>query len=243
MKHLLALITLAVATTLASAQTGPTTIADSKLFWDNWFVGASIGGINQMNGGHSPRLQYGIELGRYLTPVFGLSAEYRHSINTTSSPNAIDKSNLMGNLKFNLSNFLGSYGTEPRLYEFVFVYGWGWGRHYYPRNYMVSEGVYGSQNIVTSKMGMELNFNLGRSRAWQLNFRPSLVWDITNGGSAYNKSFCSFEWSTGVTYKLRNHYGTHNFKRTALRDINEIDGLKSQIEDLNKLIEILTADK
>lgn len=242
MKKLLLLVTLSMSLAFASAQTGPTTVADSKL-WDNWFVGASIGGINQMNDGHGVRFQYGIELGRYLTPVFGMSAEYRHSINTTSSPNAIDKSNLMGNLKFNLSNFLGSYGTEPRLYEFIFVYGWGWGHHYYPSNYTHTDGLKGSQNIVTSKIGMELNFNLGRSRAWQLNFRPSFVWDITNGGSAYHKGFCSFEWSTGVTYKLRNHYGTHNFKRTQLRDLNEIDGLKSQIEDLNKLIEILTADK
>lgn len=240
MKKLLSLITLVAATAIASAQTGPTTIADSKL-WDNWFVGASIGGVNQMNNGHGPRLQYGIEVGRYLTPVFGMSAEYRHSINTTSSPTAIDKSNLMGNLKFNLSNFLGSYTTEPRFYEFVFVYGWGWGHHFYPSSY--KEKFTGSQNIVTSKMGMELNFNFGKQRAWQFNLRPSFVWDITNGGSAYHKSFCSFEWSAGVTYKFRNHYGTHNFKRTQLRDLNEIDGLKSQIEDLNKLIEILTADK
>lgn len=243
MKKTLLLIALSLCAIVSgSAQTGPTTIADSKL-WDNWYWTASVGGVNQLNDGHSARLQYGVELGRYLTPVFGLAAEYRQSVNTTNSPNAIDKTNLSGLLKFNLSNFFGSYSTEPRFYEFVFNYGWGWGRHYYPSSCLNEVGEFGSRNVVTSTMGMELNFNLGKKRAWQFNLRPSFVWDVTSGGSAYHKSFCSFQWSAGVTYKLRNHYGTHNFKRTQLRDINEINGLKSQIEDLNKLIDVLTSDK
>ena len=74
----------------------------------------------------------GIELGTYVTPVWGASAE---GVAVFNLPKAEDQTLLnshyvLGNGKMNVSNFLAGYKGQPRLVEFVLVAGAGWGRSY-----------------------------------------------------------------------------------------------------------------
>jgi len=252
----------------AVANAQPSAIADSKLS-DNWYASVDLGAITPFKGNliGDARFNFGIEAGRYLTPVFGLGAEYRMAVNTTPSVNAIDQSNLSGLLKFNLTNLFLGYDKEPRFFEIVANYGIGWGHNFvceWPYSYTIyddnNDKYYGQvnnstnvvyecegvdkhgwdMNYLTSKVGLEFNFNLGEKKAWQFNVKPAIVWamhdnfyaESSNHGYHLNANRAAIELAAGLTYKFGNSNGTHNFTRELLRDQNEIDGLNGQISDL-----------
>lgn len=270
MKKLFTMIAVCCGMVAANAQE-KTAIEDSNLLWDNWYAGVQIGGVAPLKSLGDQRLAFGVEVGRYLTPVFGLAAEYNMYVNTTPSVNAIDQTNLSGLMKFNLSNLFCGYKGEPRFFEAVLNYGIGWGHNFvcnWPYYFTVYEpkdelaSVTGAHfpladnnifaeipgcdkhgwdmNYLTSKLGFDLNFNLGEAKAWQINVKPAIVWymhenfygENSSHGYKLNADFANLELMAGVTYKFGNSNGTHNFVRTALRDQNEIDGLNGQINDL-----------
>ena len=272
MKKLFAVLAVCCGMTAVNAQEKYAT-EDSNVLWDNWYVSANVGGITPLTDLGNFRLNFGVETGRYLTPVFGLGAEFNMNVNTTPSCNAIDKSNLTGLLKFNLSNLFGGYNGEPRAFEVVLNYGIGWGHNYvcnWPYTYTSYEHINEAEasqpagmhfplsdgnvfkewkatdahgwdmNYLTSKVGMEFNFNLGEKKAWQINVKPALVWAMHENfytessahGYKLNKNQGYLELAAGVTYKFGNSNGSHNFTRARLRDQNEIDGLNGQINDL-----------
>lgn len=109
----------------------------------------------------------GIEIGKYITPVVGFSVEGIAKFGTTATNTFVSQSNVVGNIKFNLSNLFGSYPGQPRRVEVVFVPGLGWGHDY--------GNVYNDRNYLTYNFGAELNVNLGKKRAWQINVKPEVV--------------------------------------------------------------------
>ena len=243
-------------------------IKSSKVFWDNWYASINAGAITPFKGNliGDMRPTVGVELGRYLTPVFGLGAEYRAAINTTPSANIFDQTNLTGLLKFNLTNLFKGYTGEPRFFEMGLDYGIGWGHNFvcgWPYYFVegLEEGmVYHGpdhnvravkvsdeidehgwdMNYLTSKVGLEFNFNLGAEKAWQLNVKPALVWKMhenfyaesSNHGYRLNANQAAIELVAGLTYKFGNSNGSHNFVRSRLYDQNEVDFLNGQINDL-----------
>lgn len=274
MKKLFTLMAVCAGFAAANAQQKYAT-EDSNLFWDNWYAGVNVGGIAPLHDLGAQRLNFGVEAGRFLTPVFGLGLEYDMSVNTTPSCNAIDQSNLSGLMKFNLSNLFCGYKGEPRFFEAVLNYGIGWG-HDFESGYKYGElgtakpylwrpeqatapgsnGV-GSMpyqaldqrvwdmNYLTTKVGLDLNFNLGEQKAWQINVKPALVWlmrhDLSDQqvfseavahGYQLDGSRCFLQLNVGATYKFACSNGTHNFVRTRLYDQNEIDALNGQLNDL-----------
>lgn len=262
MKKLFALFALCLGMTAANAQEEYAN-KDSKVLWDNWYVSANVGAQTPFKGNliGNTRMNLGVEAGRYLTPVFGLGAEYRVAFNTTPSCNAIDQSNLTGLLKFNLTNLFHGYTGEPRFFETVLNYGIGWGHNFvcnWPYYFTTSDVIYETpsydvlheyeggdkhgwdMNYLTSKVGLEFNFNLGEAKAWQINVKPALVWamhenfysESSDHGYKLNANMAAIELAAGVTYKFGNSHGTHNFVRTRLYDQNEIDMLNGQINDL-----------
>lgn len=261
MKKLLAVFALCLGMTAANAQVEYAT-KDSKLFWDNWYASLNIGAQTPLKGNliSNTRFNWGVEAGRYITPVFGLGAEYRMAVNTTPSCNVFDQTNLTGLMKFNLTNLIYGYTGEPKFFELVANYGIGWGHNYVcnwvynyttePQPWDVEKDLYvikpvsdkhgWDMNYLTSKMGLEFNFNLDAEKAWQVNVKPSVVWAMHNNfyeessahGYQLNGNQAALELVAGVTYKFGNSNGTHNFVRAQLRDQNEIDGLNGQIDDL-----------
>ena len=272
MKKLFAVLALCAGMTAASAQE-TYGIQESKVFWDNWYASLNVGAQTPLPGNmiSNTRFNWGVELGRFLTPVFGLGAEYRLAVNTTPSCNAFDQSNLTGLMKFNLSNLFLGYKGEPRFFEMVFNYGIGWGHNFvcsWPYNYTIydtnNNKYYGQvtsneplvgeiaatdqhgwdMNYLTSKFGLEFNFNLGEEKAWMINVKPSLVYamhenfysESSDHGYKLNKNMAALELVAGVTYKFGNSNGTHNFVRSRLYDQNEVDALNGQINDLKSQI-------
>ncbi|MDD6783151.1 MAG: OmpA family protein [Bacteroidaceae bacterium] len=227
---------LAVCATVSFA-TAQTTVRGSK-FTDNWSVGLQAGGLTPLTH-HSfigdLRPIVGITIAKELTPVFGLAIEGNTLINgghntRFHSSNAFDASNISGLMSFNLTNLIWGYKGEPRLVDVKAVYGFGWGHEYYP-------GEYNDVNLLTSKAGLNIGFNVGADKAWQINVKPAIVWALGDGGytqvgQSYNANLARFEIAAGVTYKFKNSNGTHNFVLVKEYDQAEVDGLNAKINDL-----------
>lgn len=147
----------------------------------------------------------GLEFGTYFTPVWGASIEGQADFGTTGSRTFVDQSSVLVNGKVNLSSLIGGYKGYPRRVEVVGVAGLGWGHDYgEPRI---------DPNYVVYNTGAELNVNLGKERAWQVNVRPAVVWKNYDNNPNFNKNDGYVRLAVGVTYKFGNRRtGSHNFR-------------------------------
>ena len=198
--------------TLANAQT----VEYSRLF-ENTYVTLVGGGITTAHTGGQPffwdgagnivkgvRPFAGLEVGKYVTPVVGFGVEGLAMFNTTGSNTWVDQHNVVGNLKLNLSNWFGGYPGQPRRVEVVFVPGLGWGHDY--------GNVYNDRNYLTYNVGAELNVNLGKDRAWQINVKPVVMWNNYNNALTPTLANMQARLQFGVTYKFGSKYKkSHNF--------------------------------
>lgn len=208
-----------------------TTIRDSKMC-DNWYIGVNGGSsakttgkfmFNKMNPFGSLRI------GRYLTPVFGLTAEgtaYFSDKQFVDSRTFVKSVNASLLANVNLSNWLGGYPGSPRRVELVAVGGIGWGH--------VFGTAVTAHNDLTSKFGIDLALNVGRARAWQFYLEPSIVYNLNRevNGVAYNLQNSGVALALGINYKFSNSNGTHNFVRVGIRDQHEVDMLNQQLNEL-----------
>ncbi|MGI6231307.1 MAG: OmpA family protein [Prevotella sp.] len=248
MKKLFTLMAAGMLAVSASAQT----VTESKTF-DNFYVGINGGFATKMTqqsgwlGGLNPN--FGVRVGRYFTPVFGLAIEsnaYFSNKPYASTGTAVRYLNtsLLGTV--NLSNWFGGYKGEPRVFEVSALYGLGWGHLF--GNTDVYDNVLNHDNL-TSKAGLDFAFNLGSKKAWQIYIEPAVVWGLNDGGQKTSSTYGKYyqmgtegvkydvnhayaQLNVGVVYKFKNSNGTHNFTIAQLRDQSEIDALNAQISDL-----------
>lgn len=179
----------------------------------------------------------GLEFGKYVTPVVGFSVEGLAFYNTTTSQTFIDESAVLANGKLNFSNWFGGYKGQPRRVEVVGVLGMGWGHDYVNGaaqtwtsrpveglEPVVGTNVYTEDVIPTDRdyvvynAGAELNVNLGKARAWQINVRPGVMWFNKHTKTQYQSlprfmSDARANVQVGVTYKFgsKRKGGAHNF--------------------------------
>lgn len=204
-------------------------------FFDNWSFGIVGGGISPTT--HSDfikdmRATYGVELTKQITPVFGLGLQFTAANNVSESYTAIDASNLSLLGKFNLSNAFFGYKGEPRLFEVEAVAGVGWGHHYYPVRMQKYD-----DNYLTSKYGLNFNFNVGELKAWTLSLKPAIVYNMNTENNrvspSYNVNQSAIEIMAGVTYHFKNrNNGKHYMTLLKAYDQAEVDGLNAKINDL-----------
>ena len=221
----------------ASAQT----VTESKTF-DNFYIGINGGAQVKTTGeawGKNLNTNAGLRIGRWFTPVFGLAVEGNAYFNDHCSEGAdafmlpsktvVRYMNASLLATVNLSNWFGGYKGEPRLFEVVPVYGLGYGHTF-------GTALHGS--ALTSKAGVDLTFNLGSKKAWQIYVEPSMNWNLAGckhyayDGVKYDINRSAFQLNAGIVYKFKNSNGTHNFTIAQLRDQAEIDGLNGQINSL-----------
>ena len=146
----------------------------------------------------------GLEISKYVTPVVGFGLEGLAMFNTTGANTIVDQHNVVGNLKLNLSNWFGGYKGEPRRVEVVFVPGLGWGHDY--------GDVYHDRNYLTYNLGAELNVNLGKARAWQINVKPVVMWNNYNNALRPMLQNMQGRLQIGLTYKFGSKSKkSHNF--------------------------------
>lgn len=252
MKKLVLLFAAAIMAMSASAQEQG--LRQSK-FWDNWYIGIN-GGVATKTTGHSwlsdldPNA--GLRIGKNISPVFGLAIEgnaYFSNKPWKSTGTVVRGVNtqLLGTV--NLSNLFSGYKGDPRAFEVTAVYGLGWG-HLFTSDHKS----YSPTNRMTSKVGLDFQFNLGSEKQWQIYIEPSINYAFLgqakgrtdNDGAAqygykaysngdqpmYNIHNSFVQLNAGVVYKFKNHDGRHNFTLVDLRDQAEIDALNDQINSL-----------
>lgn len=250
MKKLFTLMAAGLLAVSASAQT----VTESKTF-DNFYVGINGGLATKLTqqsgwlGGLNPN--FGVRVGRYFTPVFGLAVESNAYFSnkpyaSTGTAFRFLNTSLLGTV--NLSNWFGGYKGEPRTFEVSALYGFGWGHLFGNTN--VYNNILNHDNL-TSKAALDFAFNLGSKKAWQVYIEPAVIWGLNDGGQTYTDAtkatkiyqlgqsdvkydvnHAYAQLNVGVIYKFKNSNDTHNFTIAQLRDQSEIDALNAQISDL-----------
>ena len=207
MKYMKKFFSLIVAFVMMVSFANAQTVKGSKLF-DNTFVTVSGGGITTnlttthrtffWNGAKDivkgVRPVAALEIGKYVTPVIGFSFEGQAIFNTTGSNTFVDQSNVIANLKVNLSNLIGGYPGQPRFVEVVAVPGLGWGHDY--------GDIYFDRNYLTYNVGAEVNFNIAKN--WQINLKPAAVWNNYDNILRFDRRNLQARVLAGVTYKFGN---------------------------------------
>ena len=213
MKKIFLSVMLAGAAVAANAQS-VSSISNSK-FFDNWQVGVNVGGYTPTTGNaffKSARPNFGVEVGKQISPSFRLSADGVAYINDNSfgvrNPLAIEHVNvaMLGN--FNLSNIFAGYKGEPRKFEVEAVAGPGWFHSFNP----------GKNNDVSGmsvKFGANFLLNLGSSKAWAVKFSPSILYLIDEPIAQHANSLNSLnsytQASLGLVYRFKGSNGAHHF--------------------------------
>lgn len=199
---------------------------------DNWSIGIHAGVTTPLT--HSAffpnmRATWGLGIGKQLTPFFGMGVEAMTSINTTASKTAFDNTNVSLLTSVNLSNLFAGYWGTPRLFEIETVAGLGW-LHY-------AQNGDGDRNSISSKLGLNFNFNLGEAKVWTIGIKPALVYDLNACGErnvGFNANRAAWEITAGLKYHFRCSNGKHHISFAKLYDQAEVDALNGQINNLRQ---------
>ncbi|MDY6192702.1 MAG: OmpA family protein [Bacteroides uniformis] len=199
---------------------------------DNWSIGIHVGVTTPLT--HSAffpnmRATWGLGIGKQLTPFFGMGVEAMTSINTTASKTAFDNTNVSLLTSVNLSNLFAGYWGTPRLFEIETVAGLGW-LHY-------AQNGDGDRNSISSKLGLNFNFNLGETKAWTIGIKPALVYDLNACGErnvGFNANRAAWEITAGLKYHFRCSNGKHHISFAKLYDQAEVDVLNEQVNNLRQ---------
>lgn len=229
-------------------------VESSKLF-DNVSITVK-GGITTplSNPVDYPRGIFGIELQKMITPVFGMGLEGEWTANTSSwkgmyySPRMIDHQYIGAFSNINLMNLFKGYNGQRRTFELETVLGVGWGHAY---------NAY-AENVVMTKAGVNINFNLGKEKAWMISLKPAVVWNVVDNHYQcnYDINRAALQLQAGVTYHFKNSDGNRFFTLCdKVATQSEIDELNNTINELrrknyhdqdvynNQLQELISANK
>ena len=208
MRKLIFMLVALFATFSLSAQT----VVSSKLT-DDVYVGVNTGVSMWMHAhtmgydGHRDAIRSvsSVRVGKYLLPTVGFELEGQ--VGMANRDKFVDHVMLGGNLLFNVNNMVHKYKGEPDKFEFVSFVGLGW--------HHTTDVV---TNNIASKMGMQVNYNFGKEKQWQINLIPSMNYVMTDNGFGKMTGQPRFDihraylnGQVGVTYKFRNSKKTHNF--------------------------------
>lgn len=229
-KTLLFLAACAVAVT-ANAQYS--NFSSDSSFGDNWSIGVEGGIQTNLNEWKSPQgAVFGINLNKDLTPYFGLSVEALAGANNSGNwfvpqghfHNGTGIDNLTGFLtgRWNVSNSFGRFNGGRRVFEIETNVGAGYGKFFTNKAYAAS------WHAFQVKTGLNLNFYLGKARAWAINIRPAFVWNISATGRFDNR-YAVAQLTAGCTYHFKTSNGTHFFIKS------DAQALKDEIAALTAL--------
>lgn len=231
---------------------------ESNKFIDNTYVRVE-GGVTGLthptcngyeNFGHSLQAVIGAEVGKWITPKFGVAFEGDFGLRNGSKYGAfqwIDGTypdgyrahtfnyiTVAGLAKVNLSNLFG--GFKHRTVEFVLATGPTW-IHGFPSNvkdgHKNPEAGFGSHYYVNDfgvKFKAEVNFNV--AKRWQINIIPEFNYNLTKRAYANHPRFdVNNSWvalKAGVTYKFGKEFTPCPYKYTQA----DVDRLNAEINDL-----------
>ena len=233
-KTLLALAALAAAAGV-SAQT-----VQAPSLMDNIYIGLQGGATAPMHGSpffKSTRGMAGLEIGKQITPTFGLGVEGLFGVNTSSwkgrvhSTTAFDNSYVGVYGTVDLFNLFGGYNCTVRPFTIAAQAGAGWG-HYY------QSGDVADLNFVAAKFG--LNFNFNATQNLTIAIKPSVIYNVNNprtGGSDMNANRASVQLLAGVSYRFGD-----GFKCVRPYDAAEVEALNASVNSLRGQVQSAQQD-
>lgn len=203
-------------------------------FWDNWYGGVMTGAVySHSNKKAGPAI--GLELGKQITPAFGMSLQGISGFGYLNSRNAFDDINLTVNGKLNFMNLFGGYKGEPKLFEVEGIVGVGMLHEFYPTTQR------NDNNLLSFKAGAALNFNLGKEKRWTLGIKPAVGTTVDGKNNEKMKYSPRLELLAGIVYNFkcgndrRHHevieaYGQEDINRMNT-NINELRGKVNSLND------------
>ena len=206
-------------------------------FWDNWYVGGRVGGTMNMSGTgffKSARPAFGLGIGKQWTPIFATEIQGLGYVNTSNSRTMFDASDISLLGTMNLMNLFGEYEGIPRTFEIETLAGIGW-LHYY---------INGAEdtNDMSARVGLNLNFNLGESKAWTFSLRPAVAFNLTGQFPEkkvnFDKDDARFELLAGLTYHFMGGNGAHYFTMVPVTDPLVVTAMNEEINDLRELVSV-----
>ena len=230
MKKIILILALFMGVFAAQAQS----LQENK-FFDNWSVTVKGGAIMPFQGyafWPSARGIFGLEIRKQITPVIGFGIEGEGTINTSSwtktdmywgpkSGNIIDHAmaGMFGTV--NLANLFMGYTGVPRVFDVEGVIGAGFLHGFQPwKSTGDAAKMWGvDYNSWYTKAGVNLNFNLGESRAWTFSLKPAVVWNMNgdldqtvylNDQMGFAKS--SADWEPGKVMTWNSKHNPKNNK-------------------------------
>ena len=206
-------------------------------FWDNWYVGGRVGGTMNMSGTgffKSARPAFGLGIGKQWTPIFATEIQGLGYVNTSNSRTMFDASDISLLGTMNLMNLFGEYEGIPRTFEIETLAGIGWLHHY----------INGAEdtNDMSARVGLNLNFNLGESKAWTFSLRPAVAFNLTGQFPEkkvnFDKDDARFEVLAGLTYHFSGGNGAHYFTMVPIADPLVVTAMNEEINDLRELVSV-----
>lgn len=238
MKKIFSLMIATVAMFTMNAQT-----FESSKFIDNTYVRVEGGATaltkykynEYTKWGHAVQGVIGAEVGKWVTPNFGVAFEGDFGIrngrdegkfnyNTSNAKTkAFNYITVTGLTKFNVSNILAGWNPN-REFEFVLATGPMW-IHGYP--------AMGSKSDFGVKFKAEVNYNI--NHRFQLNLIPEFNYNLTGGSSVGTRRNPRFDihnsWyalKAGVTYKIGKQFTECPYRYTQ----SDVDALNAEINEL-----------
>lgn len=201
---------------LSTVAKAGTPVKTSKLF-DNTYIKLNIGAsgdIAPSNWGYEGNNFFQtvmptttLRFGKWITPSFGIELQGESGFGTLNVPTFVDHTYVGANTLVNLNNLFHGYRGKPDKVEFVPYVGIGWWHSY---------GVI--TNNIATQYGLNMDINLGKTQAWQLNVVPQITYLLAGDGACQGVRQPHFDvrnayvgLQVGVTYKFKNQYGKHNF--------------------------------
>jgi outer membrane protein OmpA-like peptidoglycan-associated protein len=192
------------------------TFEQTTKFRDNWSIGINGGIVSPLT--HSAffknaRATVGVNLNKQFSPIYGLTVENMWNINAFDSQAAFDATNLSLLHRVNLNNVFCKYDGKPDLFEVEAVAGFGWlhVNDAYSHSWE-GEPIPTDANWITSKAGLNFNFNLGEKKAWTVAVKPAITWCMTKldrHNIQFDANQAAWEITAGVVYHFKNSNGTH----------------------------------
>ena len=228
MKKIILMFALLISAVMSNAQTA---IQTSNAL-DNISIGIT-GGVStplDFNSMFPLNTNVGLKVQKDFTTAFGVQLEGLAILNDnhfSDLKTSVKATNIDINGVFNLSNIFGGYKGVPRTFEISTVTGFGW---LYSWNT--------SDNFLSAKTGLDLAFNLGKSKATSIVITPAVYWNLNKIGNIhFNRKNAQLGLNVSFIYHFKNSNGTHHFKTYDIGALNdEITYLKGQLDAKSKEI-------
>lgn len=233
--------------TAAFAQT---TVMGSRTF-ENMYVGVTGGVLAPIVSdgstfNHMPLA--GIEVGKNFTPTVGIGVEVLGTYANVATP--FYTIGVVVNPKLNLSNWIGGYKGQPRLVEVSLVPGIGYANDIVNKDENGNRSGAVDKQYVTGNPAAQIDFNLGKQKAWQINIKSGYVWRTKLGVDSPKRDMSAVNLRIGVSYKFGSKSKkSHNFVvcpytvtkadyDVALARIAELEGRKPEKVEVIKEIPV-----